>query len=196
MNWSPEQRRQFLDRLDSSDRLLSGFYRRLMGFLIVGILVGSAWVFLWRPLGPGHQGEYFYFGVGALLLLCCVLNQYIWARRRQRRKSLPYVAVETKTAESGRGWEFRLGPAERELASAEPTRAEFSHTFSIPLASIASDLLPDEQALACLESELARGVDLDAACRTVQPAYESWGVLKRRAYQMYVKSLLDERRRG
>ncbi|MCI0333316.1 MAG: hypothetical protein L0228_08850 [Planctomycetes bacterium] len=194
MAWSQEQRLQFLGELESARRVLTAFYRCLMGLVSVGILIISIWVFAWRPLGPGHQGEYFYFGAAALFLLGWALSQVFQPTRRLRRSLLPNVTVETKAVEGGRAWEVRLGSTDHEPADA--VRADFSRSFSIPLASVAAELLPNEESLTCLEAEIARGIDLDAACRTIQPAYEDWGTLQRRAYRMYVKSVLAERQRG
>lgn len=55
-------------------------------------------------------------------------------------------------------------------------------------------MLPDDAALERLQGELAAGADLDTACATIQPAYADWNWAARRAYRLYVESLLKERR--
>lgn len=191
MTASPERRMQLLGTLDVVDRVLTAFYRSLMAIIICAILGIAAWVFVKRPIGAGNQGEYFYFGVAALFGIGCALNQFVLAGRRQRRCSI--LRINTKPIEGGNAWEFHLGPTGHETSASEMTRFDWTGSLSTPLASLPTEVLPNEQSLDCLQSELARGVDLDMACRMIQPKYENWGPLKRRAFQLYVKSVLAER---
>jgi hypothetical protein len=196
MNRTSDQKLKFLSKLEAVERLLTRLCRQLMLLVMASVLAGSAWVLTGRRLGPGNQGEYFYFCVAALFVLGWAVDSFVKAGRRLHRRSMPKVTVETEAVKGGRAWQFRLGSLDDEHAKANPVRAEFSRNFSIPLASITSDFLPNEETLACLEAELARGIDLDAACRTIQPAYEDWGMFQRRAYHTYVKNVLAERQRG
>src|SRR5687767_10254345 len=105
MAWSQDERNRFLNGLDAAQRVLILINRCLMALIMAGVIVVSVCVYLWRPLGAGNQGEYFYFGVVALLIFGWAASQLFQPTRRKSRSGRPNVSVETKEIEGGRTWQ-------------------------------------------------------------------------------------------
>lgn len=197
MKWSAEERRSIAEKLDGMERAIVYFYRLLLGLVIAAILGAVVFVVIDRPWGSGHQGEWFYFSIAVLLALGWAVGQFISVGRRLPRR--PSMQIRSEGKADQRAWTFRLewgslGKREVSAANADERVASFSRSFHVPLASLPSEVLPDDAALRCVKGELAKGVDLDDACRTVQPAYSDWGKFEQQAYRMYVTTWLDERR--
>jgi hypothetical protein len=110
INWPPEDRAKLLNTLDSVERVLSIVYRLLMLLIIAAVGLASGWVFIDKSLGPGNQGEYFYFAVLALFVFGWALSSVVQASQRQKRIQLPKVRVETKVRDDGRAWKLAIGP--------------------------------------------------------------------------------------
>jgi hypothetical protein len=110
MNWRPEDQTKFLNTLDSVERVLAAVYRFLMLLIIAGVGFVSGWVFINRSLGPGHQGEYFYFAVIALFIFGWALSSFVQVSQRQKRIHLPKVSVQTEASDDGRAWKLEIGP--------------------------------------------------------------------------------------
>ena len=190
-------RRQLLDTLDQVEGVLVRTGRLFMLLIIAAVLAFAAFVFVRKPWGAGHQGEGFYFAAGVLLVLGWAVNQFLALGRRQSRHNLGTV-FHSSTHDDGHTWELRLGTTadanQSETPAGEGFRFSFSKSFEIPLATVAREMLPDEDSLRRLESELADGATLERACRSVQPAFEQWSSLQQRAYTGFVARLLEERR--
>jgi hypothetical protein len=198
MKWSTEERQQFLRGLDGFERVVVTFYRLLLGVIVAAVVAVVAFVIIRRPWGDGNQGEWFYFSIAVLLVLGWAIGQFVMLGRRQRRER-PLASLHSSTEDGVRRWEFRFGRAVGEShENAGGGDGEFrfglSKSFEVPLASLPAGMLPDEEALACLERELQRGVAIDEACTLVQPAFADWNEREREAYRLYVTKLLDERR--
>jgi hypothetical protein len=193
MKRSPEERQRLLVRLDGMQRLVVAFYRGLLVLIMAAIIAAAGFVAILAPWGEGHQGEWFYFSIAVLLGLGWAVGQFIKLGRRHRKHQAP---MELRSSGSGtpRVWEFRFG-SEAD-AAADTAKASFSRSFGVPLASLSADVLPDESALDRLEAELAKGVELDDACRRVHPEYARWGRLQQKAYRMYVTARLADRGLG
>jgi hypothetical protein len=114
MNWRPEDRTKFLSTLDTVERVLSAIYRFLMLLIIAGVGFVSGWVFINRSLGPGHQGEYFYFAVFALFIFGWAISSFVQASQRQKRIQPPKVRVETEALDDGRAWKLEIGPTDED----------------------------------------------------------------------------------
>ncbi|MEX2120441.1 MAG: hypothetical protein WD847_12670 [Pirellulales bacterium] len=198
MKWSTEERQQFLRGLDGFERIVVTFYRLLLGVIVAAVVAVVAFVIIRRPWGDGNQGEWFYFSIAVLLVLGWAVGQFVMLGRRQRREP-PLASLRSSTEDGVRRWEFRFGRGAGEshqepIASDDDVQFGFSKSFEVPLASLPAGMLPDEEALACLEREFQRGVPIDDACGLVQPAFADWNEREREAYRLYVTKLLDERR--
>jgi hypothetical protein len=172
MSWSFEDRQRFLAGVDRADQSITRFYGWLIKVLLVGMLAGIAYVFWSKPFGAGAQGEWFYFSMFALLGLGWAISQLVWVRRRQRTR----WSVKDESRPGEGNFKFSI-----------------SRTVETPMAMLAGDVLPQEEALGRLEYELARGADLDEACRRVQPAYSDLSELERQAFRLYVTCMLQKR---
>jgi hypothetical protein len=99
-----------------------------------------------------------------------------------------------KTSDDARTWELRLGAGatpEREAADA-PHQLEFSHTLEFPLAVLSRDRLPDDDAIAWMESAIGDGMSLDDAIRIVTPEFDGWNRFEQDACRRYVMHRLRE----
>jgi hypothetical protein len=174
MTWTPQQRLQFLENLASTRRVLTSVYRAMIVAVIVGVLAISLWVYLWRPLGAGHQGEYLYFTVGALFGLGWAINELFRTRRRRCGRVLPNVEFRSTGVDGGNVWEFRLGPASGRAVPPSSTRFEFTSSFSPPLVPTPSHGQPgDVQAENVQETDgtpFAFGSDWHLSDMAEQPA--------------------------
>lgn len=184
--------------MDGVERVVVTFYRLLLGVVVAAVVAVVAFVIIRRPWGDGNQGEWFYFSIAVLLVLGWAIGQFVMLGRRQRRER-PLASLHSSTEDGVRRWEFRFGRAAGESqedprAGSGEFRFGFSKSFEVPLASLPSGMLPDEEALACLERELERGMEIDEACRLVQPAFADWNEREREAYRLYVTDLLKQRR--
>jgi hypothetical protein len=196
LHWSDSERRGFVSKLDAIERVLVTAGRMFLGLLIAAIIAGAAFIIVKRPWGAGNQGEWFYFGVAVLLVLGWCIGQYtsLGARRCRDHRGSP-VTLRSEAVDGGQQWTFQFGsPAavSDPFNERDSRQVRFSHSFQVPLATLAKEVLPDERALSLLRDELARGASLDEACRSVQPDYEAWSGLQRRAYQLCVNTMLAQ----
>jgi hypothetical protein len=195
MNWSTESRQSFLRGLDAVDRVVVAFYRMLLALIVVAVLVAAGYVAVQKPFGAGNQGEYFYFGIAVLIALGWAVGQFTaLGQRTSRRWSA--VTLGSSAQDGAYTWQFQFGapPSEaNKKAGGGGLQFGFSRDFTIPLASLPADIVPDEAALACLQREIERGVPIEEACTLIQPQFAEWSGLQRKAYCLLAKSLLDQR---
>jgi hypothetical protein len=139
--------RQFLGVLDGVERLLVFIYRLLLALIIAAVLVITAIVVIKKPWGAGNQGEWFYFGLGVLLVLAVTVSKFIALGRRRAGPDFPIQFLSTQQ-EAGRIFELRIGSGDvAHDAGAAPASGQFSlsRSFEVPLASLPAAVLPDER---------------------------------------------------
>jgi hypothetical protein len=177
-------------------RLLSA----LLWTLLVVVLAGAAFIVVrWAGPGTGSQGEWFYFGIGVLLLVGWLAGQLARVRARARERSRPPgpPLLSLRRGEEGgvRSWELRFGSGPTAGEDQEERKGfVFSRTFAGPARMLPPEAVLDEAALERIRAELAAGKDLDQACDAVQIAYRAWDPVARAAYRQYAGMLLDQRR--
>jgi hypothetical protein len=200
MKRSTEERQELLKNLNAIDRIVVTVYRLLLGVVIAAVTAVVVLVIMRRPWGAGTQGEWFYFSVAVLFVMGWAIGQFAMLDRRQRRRNAlsTFQAHASKTEDGARTWEFRFGPATSEgqqnpVASKKDIQLSFSRSLDVPLASLRAAVLPDNDALACLEAELNRGVHIDEACTLVEPAFADWNRFERDAYRQCVTNMLHQR---
>ena len=197
MKWSSEERKGLLRKLDAVERVVVTFYQLLLGLIIAAVVVVVVLVITWKPWGAGNQGEWFYFSIVVLLVLGWAVGQLVSLGRRQRQQGQP-MTFHSSTAGGARTWEFWYGrPAEEEHqnpgAGHDDIQCELSRSFVVPSASLPAAVLPGEEVLKRLDTELKGGVPIDKACKFVQPAFDDWSEVERNAYRLYVTSQLNHR---
>ena len=197
MEQATEKRLENLRRLQSVEQVVTTFFQLVLGLIVVAVLGVVAAVIVWRPWGAGNQGEWFYFSIGVLIVLCWAIGQLIALRRRQHNP-WPAVTLTSNVANDGQTWRFQFGansPGPQNSGISGDNTFEFTRSFTVPLGSVPAAALPSEEVLRRLEMELDRGVPLEEACKFVEPGYRDWSALQQKAYCLYVTSLLDQRRR-
>ena len=187
---------RLLGVLDDVERVIVCAGRLLMLVIIAGVLGFSGFAFVRKPWGAGHQGEPFYFAVAVLLVLCWAVGQYVAFGRRQRRQRRSLL-FDSRDRDGAKTWELRLASApeesdERPAAKKDGLQFNLSTGFEIPLTSVARELLPDEEALQRLDAEIDSGATLEEACRSIQPAFDDWNWLQRRAYLLFVEQVREQ----
>jgi hypothetical protein len=193
MPWSTNDRLRLLSKLAGVERLVLKGYRLVLGLLIIAIVVGAAAVVEMKPWGPGHQGEWIYFGAAALLALGWAAIEYVRVRRRQRKSESRLNFRSIITEGGDQQWELRWG------ADRSPDRDAddgYGLQFSSELPAAAIELsqheLPDKAALQAIEAELDRGVALNDAIQLVEPAFGERTALWQRACRLYVVHRLNQ----
>ena len=220
MRWPPEKQRRVLERLDSVERSVVGVSRVLLRIALAGVLAVVAAVIVTRKPGGNTQGEYYYFGVAAVIVVGWILAQLGRLRSRERQaearrrfggEGAPGPTMryshDTHPLEGDAGFvrsmEFGFGSgpdADTDAEVPRPAGAKsftFSRGFEVPLASLPVNVMPDDATLDVIAAALERGESLELLCAAVQPAWADWNMLERQAYRFLLEAKLEERvRRG
>jgi hypothetical protein len=179
MQSSSNDRRAFLRKLDAIEHFFATGGRLISGLVIAAVLAAAAYVFVKRPLGAGHQGEYFYFSVVVLLVLGWAVGQYLSFNQRLQR-------LKGETVEEPMP---NLGLLQALLPGGAQTTFAFSGTLP-------PETIPTDEALTRFQTEIEHGTPIDEACSKLQPQYGGWNIQERCAYQLLLEGLLNERRKA
>ncbi len=209
MRWSPEKQARVLGTLDTVERSVVSFWKILLWLLLIGLVAVVVVVFARKQPGGNTQGEYYYFAVAALLIGGWIVAQLAKLRVREDRgrdtrpDRWPDMRVRTDTSagplDDGTGyqrsWRLQVGADPDTDAPPESNKSfTFSHGLEIPLASLPSDVLPDDDTLGAIAAGLAAGASLDELCAVTQPAYRNWGAMAQGAYRVLIEMKLAERK--
>lgn len=120
MQQSPDKRQQFLGVLDDIEGVVVRVYRLVLGLVIAAVVAVVGVVVVQKPWGAGNQGEWFYFGIGVLLVLGWASGQFISLGRRHATPTFPFRFRSSKQ-DGVQTWELRLGSRPGDIGeSSEP----------------------------------------------------------------------------
>ncbi len=164
--------------------------------LSAAIIVVSAVVFIGQLLGTGKQGEYFYFGTAALILLGWCLSRIGFSRTRLRHNDSPRIPMMFQPDQSDglKRWKFSMGNSADEFDSmggVGKNAFKLTKSFSIPLAGLPIDQLPDDQTVTVIRGKIVQGQTVENACREIHPPFDSWDTMQQGACVLYVMEKLE-----
>jgi len=192
MEWPTEKRSEFLKSLQSVEQVVTTFYRLLLWLIVAAVLVVVVCVIKWRPWGAGNQGEWLYFSIGVLIVLCWSIGQLITLGRRQFYRP-PAVTFSSSVASDTPTWQFQIGNPAAQEGRGDGFRFELQGSLGMPSESTLVVTPPSEESLRRVEMEVNLGVPIEEVCQTIEPAYSGWSALQQKAYCQYLTTVLEQR---
>jgi hypothetical protein len=184
-------RSRFTAWLDGIDTAASVVFLILVVVIAaVGVTV-LGYVVLRAPASLGSQGEWFYLGLAALLVVGWAFGQIVWLLQRRRRRSASgHLEIPSPTIESGpSGWSIQWGKPPSE---GEP-RAGTTWTWGTgaPIASGSRAFKVDAAQLEAARAARREGRPWDAIGRLVNPEYDALDAMERMLFDRALRMAVE-----
>lgn len=187
-----DHRSRFLARLDTAEAVAITIYLAMLAVVAVAVIAALAYLVLHPPASFGTQGEWFYIGVGFLLVIGWVIAQASrLLRRLQRpptadldlRKLASAIRVKDDSTIS-----FEWNPSQDpERPGGQGETSTFN--FRIPVKSQTFKL--DHSMLAEARTARRFGKSWEEIAKQVNPEYELLGEYEKSLYQRALQMAVD-----
>ena len=199
MAWLPEDRRNFLRGLETTETALLVFYKCLLYILIPTVTLLAAWFF--RSVSNDSFRDFLriYGAILYLIFLAWAVGQLFAIRNRQSRgpsggntssPADPKIEIKiSKHPDTGaRRFSFQFGFGAP--GSSSPTKPM---RIGLSLSSVADEDKLDDAALDQAAAYVTAGSGLDMICRLLNPRYKDWSSPQQQIYRAYLENQLELR---